>query len=152
MANSADPDQLLLQKPTDLDLHGLLRKGMTCLAREGLTYLKSNQRGLTDWDRERSTLSDIYNKYFKQLQLFAKAFQSCIMITPLMLRTLSKIFCRRHFKIFFSYFSKKKVFTFHTKCLLRKQFAWNVKAYFLGKIKKYHQFVVCWISPENGKG
>ena len=26
----------LLQKPTDLDLHCLLRKGMTCLAREGL--------------------------------------------------------------------------------------------------------------------
>ena len=26
----------LLQKPTDLDLHCLLRQGMSCLAREGL--------------------------------------------------------------------------------------------------------------------
>ena len=32
MTNSADPDQ----KPTDLDLHCLLRQGMSCLAREGL--------------------------------------------------------------------------------------------------------------------
>ena len=34
MTNSADPDQ----KPTDLDLHCLLRQGMSCLAREGLTF------------------------------------------------------------------------------------------------------------------
>ena len=32
MTNSADPDQ----KPTDLDLHCLLRQGMSCSAREGL--------------------------------------------------------------------------------------------------------------------
>ena len=32
MTNSADPGQ----KPTDLDLHCLLRQGMSCLAREGL--------------------------------------------------------------------------------------------------------------------
>ena len=41
MTNSADPDQLasswLLQKPTDLDLHCLLRQGMSCSARDGLT-------------------------------------------------------------------------------------------------------------------
>ena len=36
MANNADPDQLLLQKPTDLDLHCLLRQGMSRSAREGL--------------------------------------------------------------------------------------------------------------------
>ena len=34
MTNSADPDQLA--SPTDLDLHCLLRQGMSCLAREGL--------------------------------------------------------------------------------------------------------------------
>ena len=37
MTNSADPDQL---KPTDLDLHCLLRQGMTWLAREGLSFSK----------------------------------------------------------------------------------------------------------------
>ena len=36
MSNSADPDSWLLQKPTDLDLHCLLRQGMSCSAREGL--------------------------------------------------------------------------------------------------------------------
>ena len=36
MTNSADPDQLLFQKPTDLDLHCLLRQSMSCSAREGL--------------------------------------------------------------------------------------------------------------------
>ena len=35
MTNSADQDQ----KPTDLDLHCLLRKGMSCLARERLIYI-----------------------------------------------------------------------------------------------------------------
>ena len=38
MTNSADPDQF--QKPTDPDLHCLLRQGMTCLAREGLNCKK----------------------------------------------------------------------------------------------------------------
>ena len=43
MTNSADPDQLAsLQKPTDLDLHCLLRQGMMCSAREGLTVLFSS--------------------------------------------------------------------------------------------------------------
>ena len=37
MTNSADPDQ----KPTDLDLHCLLRQGMTCSAREGLKCSKN---------------------------------------------------------------------------------------------------------------
>ena len=35
MTNSADPDPVL-QKPTDLGLHCLLRQGLSCLAREGL--------------------------------------------------------------------------------------------------------------------
>ena len=34
MTNSADPDQLASKKPTDLDLHCLLRQGMSCLAKE----------------------------------------------------------------------------------------------------------------------
>ena len=48
MTNSADPDQLaseiswLLKKPTDLDLHCLLRQGMSCSAREGLIDLFMN--------------------------------------------------------------------------------------------------------------
>ena len=37
MTNSADPDQF--QKPTDLDLHCLLKQGMWCSAREGLILL-----------------------------------------------------------------------------------------------------------------
>ena len=37
MINRADPDQLASKKkPTDLDLHCLLRQGMSCSAREGL--------------------------------------------------------------------------------------------------------------------
>ena len=42
MRNSADPD---LQKPTDLDLHCLLKQGMSCSAREGLN-IYSLERGL----------------------------------------------------------------------------------------------------------
>ena len=43
MANSADPD---LQKPTDLNLHGLLRQGMLCSAREGLNIFDYMMEGL----------------------------------------------------------------------------------------------------------
>ena len=43
MANSADPDQLASQKPTDLALHFLLRQGMSCSAKEGLSlYICDN--------------------------------------------------------------------------------------------------------------
>ena len=45
MTNSADPDQ----KPTDLDLHCLLRQFMTCLAREGLTYFPCSWTMYADW-------------------------------------------------------------------------------------------------------
>ena len=55
MTNSADPDQLAsLQKPTDLDLHSLLRQGMSCSAREGLT-LKRQAKFVAD---------DILNFFF----------------------------------------------------------------------------------------
>ena len=42
MTNSADPDQLVSQKPTDLDLHCLLRQGMLCSAREGLNIQRQD--------------------------------------------------------------------------------------------------------------
>ena len=40
----------LLKKPTDLDLHCLLRQGMTCSAREGLKKksVKDFMRGVID--------------------------------------------------------------------------------------------------------
>ena len=37
MTNSADPDQLASSEDLDLDLHCLLRQGMSCLARVVLT-------------------------------------------------------------------------------------------------------------------
>ena len=73
MTNSADPDQLasseanrsgstlfakqtqqiqiswLLQKPTDLDLHCLLRQGMLCSAREGLIYIVLSVTNVSEW-------------------------------------------------------------------------------------------------------
>ena len=46
---------------------------------------------------------------------------------------------------YFSYF-------FFQEIGFRRQFAWNVKSCLWKKNKKSHQFVVCWISPESGKG
>ena len=44
---------------------------------------------------------------------------------------------RRHIlKCYFQIFTRKLVLTFHAKTLLRRQFAWNVKACLLGKIRK----------------
>ena len=45
----------------------------------------------------------------------------------------------------FSYFSPKQVLTFHAK------FACNLKSCSWGKIRKYHLFVICWITPEKVK-
>ena len=46
--------------------------------------------------------------------------------------------------LYFSYFSPENRLTFHTDCLLRRQFAWNVEACFLEKIRKIFEFVICW--------
>ena len=39
MTNSADPDQMALQKPADLDLHCLQSQGISGSARLGLTVM-----------------------------------------------------------------------------------------------------------------
>ena len=46
--------------------------------------------------------------------------------------------------IFFLIFPSKLDLTIHANCLLRRQFAWSVKSYFLGKIRKIFQNIVCW--------
>ena len=48
----------------------------------------------------------------------------------------SGIFSRRQTDDIFFIFPRKQDLTFHANCLLRRQFAWNVKFCFLGKIRK----------------
>ena len=48
---------------------------------------------------------------------------------------------------FFLFFPENSVFHF----MQIVSFAWNAKPYFLEKIRKYHQFFVCWISWEIDK-
>ena len=52
----------------------------------------------------------------------------------LTLNTLGSLFSRRHFQIYFLFFSRKQDLTFHANCLHWRQFAWNVKSCFIGKI------------------
>ena len=54
------------------------------------------------------------------------------------------IFSRRQIDDIFLIFPRKQDLTFHANCLLRRQYAWNVKSCFLGKLRKYFQNVVCW--------
>ena len=49
---------------------------------------------------------------------------------------LGKNFARQHYEIF-SYFSQKIGFNISCKLSPRRQFAWNVKTYYLGKIKYF---------------
>ena len=89
--------------------------------------------------------------YFLLSQTFASIHTSNGQI--LTLSTLGIIFSRRHIEIFSLIFPRKQDLTFYVNCLQWRQFAWTVKSCFLGKIrKKYHQFVICWISPESSKG
>ena len=54
-----------------------------------------------------------------------------------------KNFSRKQFKIhiFSSIFARKQDLAFHANCLPRRQFAWNVHAYFLGR-KKYFKLLL----------
>ena len=67
-----------------------------------------------------------------------------------MLSSLGKIFSRQHIKIFFLFFPENRFWHFMLQNL--RQFAWNVKSCFLGKLRKSCQCVICWISPESSKG
>ena len=72
----------------------------------------------------------------------------------LILSDLGKIFRGQPIEIFFSnflVFPRKQNLTFHANGLQWRQFAWNVNLVFWEKQEKY-QFIICWISPENGKG
>ena len=51
------------------------------------------------------------------------------------LSMLGKILSRQHFEVLFLFFPEKETLAFHANCLNRRQFAGNVKTYFLGKIK-----------------
>ena len=55
---------------------------------------------------------------------------------------------------YFSYFSPENNLWHFMQIVSIGQFAWNVKAYFLVKIRKIHlvscQFVVCWVCPQHG--
>ena len=51
--------------------------------------------------------------------------------------------------IFFYFFPRKLDLAFHANCLQWRQFAWNVKSCFLGKIRKICQNVMkTWFYPE----
>ena len=54
------------------------------------------------------------------------------------------IFSRWQTDDIFLIFPRKQDLTFQANCLLRRQFAWNVKSCFLGKIRKIFQNVICW--------
>ena len=64
----------------------------------------------------------------------------------LMLSTLGK-FSADILK-YFLIFPRKQNLTFHANSLQWRQFALNVKFWFLRKIRKHHQFVICWISQD----
>ena len=53
-------------------------------------------------------------------------------------------FSRRQTDDIFLIFPRKQDLTLHANCLLQRQFAWSVKSYFLGKIRKTFQNVICW--------
>ena len=68
----------------------------------------------------------------------------------LTLSILGNIFSRRHFEsFFFLFFPRKQDLIIHAKSFQLRQFAWNVKSCFSGKISPVCRLL---ISPESGKG
>ena len=119
----------LLQKPTDLDLHCFHRQGISWFSRTRVNTnftliffpLAVQKMGLKHQQQTYTTLS-----------------------------MLGKNFNRWYSEIFFSYFSQKIWFVISCK-LLRNQFTWNGKPYFLGKINIYHKFAISRICPESAR-
>ena len=101
--------------------------------------------GKQSWSLFRSSLIWVY------IVCLYMSFMSGHVPSYLMLSSLGKIFSRRHIEIFFLIFPRKQGLTFLANCLHCRQYAWNVKSWFRVKIRKYHQFVVCWISLEKVK-
>ena len=88
------------------------------------------------WKTEHWTLSNCcHYHYLLPMSFFCVSLLNN-MVVCLTLNTLGKIFSRRHIKIVFLIFPRKEDLTFHANCLHQRQFAWNVKTYFLGKIRK----------------
>ena len=139
--NSGDPDQMPRSAAFDLGLH--------CLP---IIILRVSR---LQW-------VNTYNKNLSAKGVSsASTWFTLLEVHVLMLSALSKIFSRRHFVIFFSYFSQET--GFYISCKLSqgfdsswkrphwRQFLWNCKSCFLGKIRKCHQFIARWISLEGNR-
>ena len=76
MTNSADPDQLV-QKPTDLDLHCLLRQGMSCSAKRIKGYYMLKKHNFKGWldPQSRDTYLFVENICVKIISKFLYASQ-----------------------------------------------------------------------------
>ena len=69
-----------------------------------------------------------------------------VFVIRLTLSILGKKNQQRTFWIIFLMLPRKRALACHANCL-RRQFAWNAKACFLGKVGNYREFVLCWFSP-----
>ena len=128
------------QKPTDLDLHCLLRQGMSCSARETLKlneFLILDLRLYCDTsscsDCPLSLLASVLLTYNLTFDI-AWVDHYCY-FSFLTLCTLGNILSRRHIEMFWVsfIFPRKQVLTFHANCLHLRQFTKTVKTCFLEK-------------------
>ena len=81
--------------------------------------------------------SKFINHTAHTVQLLGQLYMYNILLIKLTLGTLRKFLQQTtYWNIFVLIFSRKQGFTFHANCLQWRQFAWNVKSSFLGKITK----------------
>ena len=90
MTNSADPDK----KPTDLDLHCLLRQGMSCSAREGLNLVSNS---IHNYKKMNTGLHDI--SYFRLRLSFCDYLRS-VFVRPSSVHTFERLLLRNPFTSF----------------------------------------------------
>ena len=113
-----------------------------------IIYFATYKRKTTFQNCVKSVLNLSSNRCPKRMNKEKELFQK----RNLTLSTLDKTFSRRHFEIF-SYFSKKTGLDISCKLSPPMEtICMKWQSLFSGKkIRTYHQFVVCWISPESGK-
>ena len=79
MTNCADPDQLA--SSTDLDLHCLLRQGMSCSAREGLRDNLHKKSNPISWENK-SIINLSSAKLAQRVVIKGKYFRKNVSILP----------------------------------------------------------------------
>ena len=130
-----------------LQLFGHKKSSSMPIFASGLTMLEPTKGPISSNARSLETLIDTSKP--DETQIYTQVGETKILyVKPNihkfnLFHSLGK-FNWRQIYAFLHIFPRKQDLTFPENCLCWRQFAWNVKSCFLGKLRKIFQDVICW--------